>query len=622
MLSLVLLGCILISIIGLTRKRFEIVLPPVVLSMVPILMFLGFFKKLSYISYVLSAILLIFIIITLYKKPKLSSYFKEIINNFFTPSLLCFAVVSILMWHATKYMVIWWNDDIVHWALEPKSLFIFDGFVDGAKHLNLTYANYPPAIALLQWWGMHILGEFSEPMLYFVLFLIYTVLSLPLFTKMKWKHCYFMPVVIAFFVIFPMWGNMLSYVFLSVDTVIGLSFGAMLLQIIHINGDENGFSTFNLFSLTMYGIMLLLVKEIGILFFVFAITWFLLTCQKKKEKLKQMLVVFGIPLLFWGSWSIFCILVNRVGGYHSTTNAFWFTEILKGTYVLPQGHEGLFSAFVNSLIHVPSDFITFYTMPFVKIPRIFWLCIIPIASFIICLFPSKYSKLFKKSAYLMTIITLFYIVLQYASFYTIFYHEVAMYVNDRADRMGTLIERYFAPISLAFAMLFVEQLLNSKGKGRYVATITGVALAILVAISFNYPLYEKIMIPDNYIMDMRSVGIDSEVREMYWFDEDLEGLENTNVLVGLEVNSDYVKNFRYVFAPHHFTLPQHSFIENSQTLADYLNKSKITHIICFDDVHPLANAMLPFISDEYLETYTVYDVQRNDKNITLEPAYY
>src|SRR5699024_4063541 len=99
----------------------------------------------------------------------------------------------------------------------------------------------------------------------------YAALLLPLLERVRWKRCWLVPFAFAGVLAFPYWGSVLSYVILSVDTVLALCFGYALVRIWRLKpGDRAG-----LWAVGLALCAMVLIKQSGAFFAALAIVFML-----------------------------------------------------------------------------------------------------------------------------------------------------------------------------------------------------------------------------------------------------------------------------------------------------------------------------------------------------------
>ena len=285
------------------RKRFEQVLPAVTLGAMVLLAALAMAGRLALTDvFAVSAfvLLVLWLLCTLLRrKITPATLLANLWRYGVTPGLLLFVALAAFYWYVSAPMTVWWRDDLAHWGLQVKTLWFSGGLVSGAESLNPRFGDYPPGVQVLQWLAMHAQGAWSEQSLYFTLFLLYAVFLLPLVSRLRWRRAWLLPLLFVGFVALPTWGNVLSYVFLGVDTALALCFGYVLWLIWkHERGDGLSLTAI---ALGMVG--LCLIKQIGALLCVFAALLFIL---RRADKPFRSLWVLLAPVAVVGGWFLYC----------------------------------------------------------------------------------------------------------------------------------------------------------------------------------------------------------------------------------------------------------------------------------------------------------------------------
>lgn len=604
------------------KRTFEQTLPVTVLAALLLLTLLAMIRRLLWVD-ALAVLTLVgvaafwcYSFLTRRITPK--EWLRRFGTHVLTPGLLCFALLAAFFWYAAEPMVAWWRDDLFHWALSPKSLWIFQGFVDGAHHLDPAFGGYAPGLSALQWWAMHALGAWRESTLYFVLFMSYVTFLLPLTSRLSWKRVWLLPLVCIGLIALPQWGCVAAYSFLGVDTVLALCFGYTLCQ---ISRSQNG-ETFEWVSVALGLCGLVLLKQIGLFFVVFCAV--VLGWRRRFGK-KEWLCLLP-PLLVAGGWFAYCRAMGLTG-MHTSGLASSLRAFVQGTFVLPQGAEGLGEALWYSLstpyVDGASSYAAFVygASPLVAVPLLVWLALIPVGLRLLAKVEG-YAYL-RRAAWLFLAATALYLLLQYLGFFTVFYHEVSVYVGAQKSHMVFLLARYLTPLVLGVGMwllaLFIDvfpQRLDDLGQK--LSRAFAVACIGLSLFSVNWGGLLANLLPERYIQHDRALGVEAEAQMDHDWAFALEGVENAHVLVGLEMNSDYIKNLRYAFAPTRFELPQASFLQSADALRDYLIQRQITHVICLSDASELyAQASQLVEEGEELYPWSLYEVVATDTGVAL-----
>ena len=150
------------------EKQLTAVLPLATCILILILYVLAFFRRLSWIDYFSTAIVVGAVLRVLFlsgeKKKKLFAQLREL---FFAPSAIAAMVLLTGAVLLTGNKIATWWDDLNFWATDVKALYALDGFA--AKYTNAAseFGDYPPGIQLLKWWFVHLKPDgFSEGLMF------------------------------------------------------------------------------------------------------------------------------------------------------------------------------------------------------------------------------------------------------------------------------------------------------------------------------------------------------------------------------------------------------------------------------------------------------------------------
>ncbi len=572
MLSLIFFLLLLVGLIALTKRSFELVLPPAVLAMMPLLMALGMVGQLSMITIVLGVLLLVVIaLLTLRcRHQSIASLAQSTSKQLFTPGFAIFVISAVILFFATRYMHVWLIDDVAQWAFEPKLLLYGNGFANGSLYEGYySYANYTQGVPLLYWWTMHIVGAWSEQGLYFTLYLLYVVFFLPLFANLRWSKGWLIPFGVSFCLLFPVIGNEMSYDFLGVDSLLSICFGYALILTIQLR-KKTDFFTCVCFVLACLG--LLMIKEMGLLLLVFIFLFYVgMGCHRVQTK-RFTALSFLLPVAVYGIWLAYCQATGRIG-LHNERNASVLTQLLSGTYVLPEGYTDILPALWYALTGIlkPNDGIL------LCLPRIVWLVSFPALILLISFFNPSHGKLLRKISLWLVILFLLLFAFQYLGFFTVFYDEIGFYTGSMMSNMNWLMQRYLAPASIGFAVVVLYCFFTfvQTKKAKKIASIVLGSLFVVMLLCTNWTFLYTLCHP--YQQDSWAITIADET---YYIDQELlEDVDRPNILVDYNFQYMYM---RYAYAPYRFTGISDVF--SGDDLKAYIAQEGITHVIVFEGV--------------------------------------
>ena len=616
--------CVIAAACILWKVKFESILPHGFVSAMILFTALAMGGKLLWIDAIAVLLLeacaglLLFAIVT--RRTTFSALGKSIGAYVFTPGLLCFGCLAAFFWAASQPMAVWWQDDLRQWALMPKSLWLLGGLVDGTRHLCLNYASYTPGLQVVQWWMMHVAGEWREGTLYFTLMISYCIFLLPLLSAVRWRRAYWVPLILIFCAVFPVWGNAVSYAFLSVDTLLSLCFGYALVQVWQLRKGD----TSRLISIGFALCGLVLIKQVGILLAAFVILLLLVWKGLRGQRKWGMALCLLSPFAIWGGWMLFC-RVNGLSGIHMTSIVDQIQSFLTGSYTPPEGSEGMLSALWRALTTFYTDDIIFDTLPWLKLPKLFWLALMPCVPLLLGAVKAYPFKDMKKLSLSLAALEVIYAAVIYASFFTAFYGESSVYAHQIETNSLSLLgmERYMAPALLGCGMLNLHLILRALSEKhtpgpRVLSFCIAGSLAIVCAMSINWQMMEEMLIPSRYIQHDRAAGSEVQVRENCRWIDPLEGNEDAKVLLALDYNSYYQKDVAYAFAPVQFMLPELGCAESKESLEAFILQHQITHLIFIDDISPLYPLACEILGEDDVYTDTFYTVVPAENGILLE----
>lgn len=599
-------------------RRFEQVLPAVTLGAMVLLTALAMAGRLALTDvFAVSAfvLLVLWLLCTLLRrKTTPATLLANLWRYGVTPGLLLFVALAAFYWYVSAPMTVWWRDDLAHWGLQVKTLWFSGGLVGGAESLNPRFGDYPPGVQVLQWLAMHAQGAWSEQSLYFTLFLLYAVFLLPLVSRLRWRRAWLLPLLFVGFVALPTWGNVLSYVFLGVDTALALCFGYVLWLIWkHERGDGLSLTAI---ALGMVG--LCLIKQIGALLCVFAALLFIL---RRADKPFRSLWVLLAPVAAVGGWFLYCGAMG-LSGFNTGGAGDHLVAMLTGAYQPPENAAGILPALLNALCVRYVGDITLYTAAPLALPLIVWLVLFPLVPLALGFTKALPMARARLAAAFLAGTTLLYLAVMYLSFFTTFYYETSVYTGAQAGNMVLLIERYMAPVMLGEAMLLIALLQEAAQAGslpsrRLPMLGAWIATVVLLAASANWAVMAGVLVPDNYYQGAHATGSEATVRDQETWGSALEGDTGARVLIDLPATSDYTKELVYSFAPAKFYQETPQNTASPQALAAYLLENGIDYLVCLDETSTLAQAAAPLAGEDGFYAYTLFAVEADGSTVTL-----
>ena len=201
--------------------------------------------------------------------------------------------------------LLYW-DEFSHWALAPKEMYFRRALY--AANENLTHAHYPPGAAL---WHtiVTVHAGFTPGTLYMGQFMMLCAPFMAFLQKIHWRQAHWMVIGLALSLLLVADLGQ-GVAMLLVDALLGAWFGGMLLYF--LSGECN---LPEMLLLAPPLIFIALLKDLGLVLSLSAATLFLLTHlitrgqlpagAKKGRLVLASCALFLLPLLFYGSWSLY-----------------------------------------------------------------------------------------------------------------------------------------------------------------------------------------------------------------------------------------------------------------------------------------------------------------------------
>ena len=346
------------------EKQLTAVLPLATCILILILYVLAFFRRLSWIDYFSTAIVVGAVLRVLFlsgeKKKKLFAQLREL---FFAPSAIAAMVLLTGAVLLTGNKIATWWDDLNFWATDVKALYALDGFA--AKYTNAAseFGDYPPGIQLLKWWFVHFKPDsFSEGLMFAGYYFGVFVFLTPLLSRLdealqtdrrRGKQLFWTVVLAVCLAAFPSMTETFYLGGMCADLVMAVIYGVILMSCLEdravpgtdtadvdtVTADTAAVDTaaadtadvdtaaadtaaashsraFSNLRIALYLGVLVLVKSVGFLWAAFALVfvwfWRLHGAADKKKEIRQLLCITALPAVSGGSWMLFCLLMKRV----------------------------------------------------------------------------------------------------------------------------------------------------------------------------------------------------------------------------------------------------------------------------------------------------------------------
>ncbi|NLP22886.1 MAG: hypothetical protein GX368_08700 [Erysipelotrichaceae bacterium] len=340
------------------NKKIEECIPLSLLSVVNIMIITGFFKKLSYGFYISLILIFLFITITIYKLYKDKHYIKTLNKNFITIGLIFFILIYVYIVVLHKFTTFKYWDDFMHWGFMTKESFRLNAFYSEPESLLLVHKDYPPFSTILEVLWCKLSGNYyNEPFTFRAMSILTLSFIFPIFKNLSIKNkkdylkgfffilLFLLVQVLSISDFFP---NFTDSIYTDFLIGILLSYG-----LYHaFNYDNELFETINL---SMVLVSLLMVKQMGLPFYLLLMLMIILNIKKinKKEILIMSLFFIVIPFVYYISWNKYIDLLDISGQFSlSQITISKLLGIMKGTVGEPHQIEA-FQNFMVALIKRP-----------------------------------------------------------------------------------------------------------------------------------------------------------------------------------------------------------------------------------------------------------------------------
>lgn len=350
------------TMIFVTKRRFEEVLPVSLIFSAIIVFIFAFLgqMRIGYSITFLIAIIFPIILAVLAIRHKDSS---DIFNNLFTPVFCIFIVIYVFIFFLNYNRGFTEWDEISHWGPMVKETFRLDKLYSVRESMLSVHKDYPPIVSIFETLWCKLCGGYKEAYLYRALQTLLLSLFLPALSKLRWKKNFNFFVKLALIIVVILSANLAIrvgeasfYKTIDTDCILGLMLAYSMSIIIY----ENQITKFGIFSLSGALAFLLLTKQMGLVFFllvlgVFVVNYIILNrtalrCELKEKKLKKRLISFLpilltisiIPYMFAFAWNKY-IAANGIPRQFniSNINVFSLIGITRGTSGEAWQHQSL-----------------------------------------------------------------------------------------------------------------------------------------------------------------------------------------------------------------------------------------------------------------------------------------
>lgn len=495
---------IYISIATCITQRFkfkqESSVTIVFLSSALLLYIAGLFNLMKfavYLIYLFAIISFVYIIYCIIKK-------KIKIREIFTPGIIMYIFVIMIMAFIVKDTYYYEWDEFSHWGANLKAMVEYDVFWSN-KIYDGVHVVYTPIAGIIEYFFCKINGGFAEDVSYMAINTFIITLLLPIIKGQKHNLKSYIKLILFWFMFYCSikLGNF-QLTSIYIDMLLGILFALGMVLAYRLDGKEDKI------NLILTLIMMPLLKDTGLLLLgIILMQLFfnkvILKIIEERKITKQHFKIFGIivlmliiPLVFYGTWKIYCGVNGKVLDDRHDKNAISeidIKEYIKGILLIDTDnskYKDISNSFYDALNTTPVVGGLESTVTAVKL-----VAVLDITGIIIYLVnKDKQDK--KKIATILLALNIgfgLYCLLLLATFMFAF--------TETEGRALASYSRYMSTYFIAWIIITVGLALNSK--------IKNVILSLTIAIMLC--LYPTSVISIVDITSRKNLsGIDDEIR--------------------------------------------------------------------------------------------------------------
>lgn len=495
---------IYISIATCITQRFkfkqESSVTIVFLSSALLLYIAGLFNLMKfavYLIYLFAIISFVYIIYCIIKK-------KIKIREIFTPGIIMYIFVIMIMAFIVKDTYYYEWDEFSHWGANLKAMVEYDVFWSN-KIYDGVHVVYTPIAGIIEYFFCKINGGFAEDVSYMAINTFIITLLLPIIKGQKHNLKSYIKLILFWFMFYcsiKLCNFQLTSIY--IDMLLGILFALGMVLAYRLDGKEDKI------NLILTLIMMPLLKDTGLLLLgIILMQLFfnkvILKIIEERKITKQHFKIFGIivlmliiPLVFYGTWKIYCGVNGKVLDDRHDKNAISeidIKEYIKGILLIDTDnskYKDISNSFYDALNTTPVVGGLESTVTAVKL-----VAVLDITGIIIYLVnKDKQDK--KKIATILLALNIgfgLYCLLLLATFMFAF--------TETEGRALASYSRYISTYFIAWIIITVGLALNSK--------IKNVILSLTIAIMLC--LYPTSVISIVDITSRKNLsGIDDEIR--------------------------------------------------------------------------------------------------------------
>lgn len=335
------------------------VLPLLLCGMGLVLYVLAYFNAMSLIDWLwlLGGILALVLLIRMTKKNGGAALKKELRRVFLDPHLWCAVIIlaAVCLCLRGEQILEW--DGYNFWGPDTKSFFYRDGYAPKYSNAASKFGDYTPMPQLIWWWFTHLAGEYQERYVFMGYYIFGALLLFAVADRFRfegrWKNLTAAVLSCVMVFVLPGVADTAWFRALCVDPLMAMLFG-LVLSLTVCRGREE--ASFRKAKIIIFLMCLTLIKSIGILWSVLALLFWVLWKWREKGMWKTALLSGAGILACYGSWSVFCKVMERSTGLVSNFNATIgqrVQELLDGVFLTSGNNRGYIVSYAKAFLLTP-----------------------------------------------------------------------------------------------------------------------------------------------------------------------------------------------------------------------------------------------------------------------------
>ncbi len=284
---------------------------------------------LDMLEYTIPCIIICLLILTMYivvqTKRRLCCLRDSLKRDICIPGFVAFLFIVILIYYISIDARCFQWDEFSHWSTTVKDMF-FTNRLSIYEDSVTTFRSYQPGMALWQYFFVTMYSKWSDGVIIFAYNVYLVLMMTPIFSKVKWKQFWLIPVLLIVIYCMPYWfyrsweGTAWHCVY--IDRAISLTLAYIMYNYFKYDEElENG--RIDILPIALGISVISLFKSIGVVFTLFtvlaiAVDVLIVNRNQLKEKLISIAKCVGVWLVVYEAWDLKLKIVN--------TNQAWNTS--------------------------------------------------------------------------------------------------------------------------------------------------------------------------------------------------------------------------------------------------------------------------------------------------------